>query len=733
MLGGGSQDDSRGRRSSAAPRSHAPPHGLHGVSRRVLFIDDDPICRFHFQAMFAAKEIAVDVAASGDEAIGLARRYQYAIVISDLVMPRIDGLEVIERIRKTQSSARYVVTTGQDPEQTREYLGQRQLDGVLWKPWNVSQVLSLVERLIAELESTAVTETPAPTKLEGVILVIEDNPGDAGLLSVHLAGALAPDASVEFVESLGDALQYLAHNPQPSVVLLDLSLPDAQGIQAVVRLIELNVEAPIVVISGSSDELLAVQAVQAGAQDYLFKDQVDARHLWRTIRHALDRKRSQLRLTRVALYDQLTGAANRALFEHRTEQAIELARAQQAQLAILFVDLDHFKQINDNFGHDVGDALLSAFAMRLSEVLSGNELLARLGGDEFAILVEKNASPHHALALSNRIQRALSLPFELTGQSHSLSASIGIAVFPEDGTDEKQLLRHADANMYRAKGRRRRQSDHPPPMSAAIEVLRWEQIEDSLRPALERNEFLLHYQPIVSVNSREAVGIEAFLRWQRQDEALLQAAAFIPVLDQTSMIIPVGRWVLSQACNDLLRFRALSKRRLWMSINVTAVQISERNFSREVIETLTLAGLSGDDLLLEVTEGVMSLKSEAVAESLNQLRDQGVRVCMDDFGSGTSSLTQLSRSRIDAVKVDRSVTRDLSVNDRGRATTAAIVALGQGLGLSVIAEGVENDGQHQALLQLGCECAQGHYYGLPMPDSALEAWLTSRLERDSGA
>ncbi len=735
MSGEGSQGDSRGRRMSAAPRSLLPsraPSGApisprQGPAPRVLFIDDDAICRCHFQAMFGAHEVTVDVAASGDEAIGLARRHQYAVVISDLVMPRIDGLEVIDRIRKTQTNARYVVTTAQDPEQTEEYLSQKQLDGVLWKPWNVKQVLSVVERLL--IEPTALTEPPAPLQLEGTILVVEDNPGDAELLEAHLKGALAPGATIAVEESLGDALHYLHQNPVPSVILLDLSLPDAKGIQAVVRLIELNVEAPIVVISGSSDESLAVQAVQAGAQDYLFKDQVDSRHLWRTIRHALDRKRSQLRLTRVALYDQLTGAANRALFEHRTEHAIATARAHNTRLALLFVDLDRFKQINDNFGHDVGDALLSAFAMRLSEVLGNDELLARLGGDEFAILVEKDGSAEQALSLSDTIQSALTLPFELTGQAHSLSASIGIAIFPDDGADEKQLLRHADVNMYRAKGKRRRQSESPP--VAAVEVLRWEQIEDSLRPALERNEFLLHYQPIVDIHTRELIGIEAFLRWQRKDEGILQAAAFIPVLDQTGMIIPVGRWVLSQACADLLRFQALSSRRIWVSVNVTAVQIGDRNFGREVVETLALAGLAGHDLELEITEGVISAKSEAITEALRGLREQGVRLCMDDFGSGTSSLTQLSRSRIDAVKVDRSVTRELPLNDRSKATTSAIVALGHGLGLSVIAEGVETEGQHQVLKALGCESAQGNLYGLPMSTEALETWMTSRRDNKS--
>jgi diguanylate cyclase (GGDEF)-like protein len=679
---------------------------------RVLFVDDDAICRRHFEVLLGSRGITVDVAASADEAIGFARRHQYRVIVSDLLMPRLDGLAVIERVRPTQRDARYLVTTAAEPSHARGMLRSGQLDGVLWKPWDVGLLLAVLERLVMRPQQAQLLPSSAPPiEDSSAVLIVADDEREVERLTTWLRDGLSSRAPITVAGSLAAAVAHVTSDAaRPALVLLDVRLPDCEGLHGVVRLNELGLEAPIVVIGDSPDEAVAVQAVQAGAQDYLVREQVDARRLLRTIRQALGRNDSQLKLTRGALYDHLTGAANRVLFERRTEQAVLAGRAHGKRFALMFVDLDRFKPINDDYGHDVGDALLAAFAMRLSDCLQAGDLLARLGGDEFAILAPRIETRADAQVLAASLREAISAPFELAGHRLVVSASVGIALFPEDGTNEKELLRSADVSMYQAKGHRRRSARDQTRDNFDSERRR---IAQSLRPALERGEFLLHFQPIVELRGREPVAVEAFLRWQLADGHVLLPAAFLRVLDETGMIIPVGRWVLKEACREASRFRALTGRNLRLSINCTATQVADRNFVRDLTSALDHRNSEPGSLEIEVSETTLAIKSEAVAESLRQLRELGVGLCMDDFGSGTSSLTELRRADLRSLKIDRSLTQELRASQESRATAQAIIALGRGLGLRVIAEGVEHEAQHSLLRELGCDCGQGLLYGAP--------------------
>jgi diguanylate cyclase (GGDEF)-like protein len=689
---------------------------------RVLFVDDDPICRRHFEVLLGSRGIAVDLAASADEAIGFARRHQYRVIVSDLIMPRLGGLAVIDRVRPTQSDARYLVTTAAEPAHARGMLRSGQLDGVLWKPWDVGLLLAVLERLVLRPEHKPALSSAPPLQGSAAVLIVADDDTEVERLTRWLRDGLSSGAPITVAGSLAAAVAHVTSDAvRPGLVLLDVRLPDCEGLHAVVRLTELGLEAPIVVIGDSPDEAVAVQAVQAGAQDYLVREQLDERRLLRTIRQALGRKDSQLKLTRGALYDHLTGAANRVLFERRTEQAVLSGHAHRKRFALMFVDLDRFKPVNDEYGHDVGDALLSAFAMRLSDCLQAGDLLARLGGDEFAILAPHLETRDQAQVLAETLREALSAPFELGGHTLTVSASVGIALFPDDGTNEKELLRSADLSMYQAKGHRRRGAHDPSRDNLDSERRR---IAQSLRPALERGEFLLHFQPIVDLHTREAVAVEAFLRWQLADGHLLLPSSFLPVLDETGMIIPVGRWVLKEACREAARFRAVTGRNLRLSVNCSSTQVADRNFVRDLTATLAHRHSEPESLDIELGEATLTGTSEAIAESLRQLRELGVGLCMDDFGSGTSSLTELRRAGPRCVKVDRSLIHDLKSSQGSRATVQAIAALGRGLGLRVVAEGVEHEAQHNLLRELGCECGQGLLYGAPVVSDQLCAALT---------
>jgi diguanylate cyclase (GGDEF)-like protein len=699
--------------------------GLDGTGHlpRVLFVDDDAICRRHFEVLLGSRGITVDVAASADEAIGFARRHQYRVIVSDLIMPRLDGLAVIDRVRPTQSDARYLVTTAAEPAHARGMLRSGHLDGVLWKPWDVGLLLAVLERLVLRPEHTPPLPSSAPLPGSAAVLIVADDEDEVERLTRWLRDGLSSATPITVADSLAAAVAHVTSDAvRPALVLLDVRLPDCEGLHAVVRLTELGLEAPIVVIGDSPDEAVAVQAVQAGAQDYLVREQIDERRLVRTIRQALGRQDSQLKLTRGALYDRLTGAANRVLFERRTEQAVLSGRAHEKPFALMFVDLDRFKAINDDYGHDVGDALLSAFAMRLSDCLQAGDLLARLGGDEFAILAPRIETRAEAEKLTTTLREALSAPFELAGHTLAVSASVGIALFPEDGSNEKELLRSADLSMYRAKGHHRRRSTH----DASRDNLDSERrrIAQSLRPALERGEFLLHFQPIVDLRTREPVGVEAFLRWQLADGRMLLPGSFLRVLDETGMIIPVGRWVLKEACREAARFRAVTARNLRLSINCSATQVADRNFVRDLVATLDHRHSEPQSLEIEVVEATLSGKSEAIAETLRELRELGVGLCMDDFGSGTSSLTEVRRAGLRSLKIDRSLIHDLRSSHESRATVQAIAALGRGLGQRVVAEGVEQESQHTLLRELGCDCGQGLLYGGPVNSDELCKALT---------
>lgn len=692
---------------------------------RVLFIDDDAICRRHFEVLLGARQIVVDLAASADEAIGFARRHQYRVIVSDLMMPRLDGLAVIQRIRPTQNDARFLVTTGLEPARARTVLRNGQVDGVLWKPWEVGSLMAVIEHLVTRPEKTPTLEPIPMVDVGGTILIIDDSPYDAHRLTALLHAGLGQDVAITVVGSFADAVAYVTSDAaRPAIVLLDLHLPDTDGLKAVARLSELGLEAPVIVLGDSHDEAVAVQAVQAGAQDYLVREFADERRLARTIRQAAYRNDSNQRLTRVALYDQLTGAANRVLFERRMEQAILAARAQGTKLSVLFADLDRFKSINDQFGHDVGDSLLAAFAMRIGDCLQASDLLCRLGGDEFAVLSTRVQSREEAAALAESLREGMRAPFELSGHVLQATASIGYALFPDDGVNEKELMRSADVAMYQAKGRKRRSGG-----TAEGDASERMRMIDALRPALERCEFVLHYQPIVQLSTRQPVGVEVLLRWQRTQERLLFPAAFLSVLDESGMIIPVGRWVIREACREAQRFRALTGSNLFMSVNCTATQIADRSFVHDVLDTLAQRSTDAHGMQIELSELALAPRSEAIAESLRELRAAGVRTCLDDFGSGTSSLTELRRAHLSSVKVDRTLVHELATSEEARATVMAIIALARGLHLQVVAEGVETEAQHEQLVALGCEHGQGNLYGSPLPSDA----LCERLPRTDGS
>jgi diguanylate cyclase (GGDEF)-like protein/PAS domain S-box-containing protein len=424
-----------------------------------------------------------------------------------------------------------------------------------------------------------------------------------------------------------------------------------------------------------------------------------------------------------ALHDTLTGLPNRALFMDRLQQAIKRLRRRDASSAVLFLDLDRFKLVNDSLGHEVGDELLEAAAPRLKQALRSSDTVARFGADEFAILLDEIAGEHDAIEMANRVAGVFTRPFVLAGTEHFVTTSIGIAL-AYGGERAEDLVRDADAAMHRAKerGRARYELFDEGIRGRAISRLR---VENDLRRALERDELTLDYQPLVSLTDRSIVGVEALIRWEHPDRGRIAPADFIPVAEENGLIEPIGRWVLDHACRQAARWYRMrpDAAPIAMSVNLSAVQFRNRGLAETVAGALRAAALDPACLSLELTESVMVGDTDHLMETLESLKGLGVRLVLDDFGTGYSSLAYLTRLPFDTLKVDRSFIDGLGSEPRDTAVTEAIVAMAHALSLRVVGEGTETERQVAELTRLGCDVAQGYHFARPLPAREITGML----------
>ncbi len=433
-----------------------------------------------------------------------------------------------------------------------------------------------------------------------------------------------------------------------------------------------------------------------------------------TFEDITERRQAETRILHMAHHDGLTDLSNRVVFRERLEQAAAAVRSDGYPFAVLSVDLDRFKAVNDTLGHPVGDALLRSVAERLRGCLrSSTDAAARLGGDEFAILQPGISNPQDAGTLAARLIETIGRPHELDGREITVGISIGIAVAPVDGDDPDQLLKNADLALYRAKREgRNTYRFFEAEMDATVRSRR--ELEIDLRGALLRGEFELYYQPIQDLGSGRINGCEALLRWRCPKRGLVSPADFIPVAEEANLIVPIGEWVLRHACTVAAGWPDRKR----IAVNVSAMQFQNGLLSQNVLSAIATSGLSPDRLILEITETALLGEGELVAHTLMQLRSMGVRIALDDFGTGYSSLSYLKRFPFDTLKIDRSFVRDLEDVDTA-AIVRAIVGLAGRLGISVTAEGVETAAQRSKLKRLGCNEAQGFLIGAPVPEAEL--------------
>ena len=481
-------------------------------------------------------------------------------------------------------------------------------------------------------------------------------------------------------------------------------------------------QTPIVVMTDEMETEVDREAIRAGAADYLVKGQINHQLLERTLRYAIERKRTEQHLTRLAHYDPLTDIPNRILFLDRLEHAIHLAERDNVSFTLMFVDLNGFKQVNDNFGHDAGDAIIRICAERLNACLRRSDSVARIGGDEFTLLLQQIAINTDVAHLAEKVIKTIEQPADINGHEVVVGCSIGIAIYPQAGRDADTLLKHADMAMYKAK------QDTGSSYRFFTEVMNQDvrrqlRLESDLRAALRQQQFVLHYVPRVEVSSGKVVALEAMLRWNKPGQGLVDASDFIATAEETGIINALGYWVIRQACNDLKLLQGCWDEPLMMAIKLSVRQFKDDNLVHEVARIFADNDIQPGDIEFEITETVFADNIELVSLCMRPLAFFGINFLLDSFGAGNSSLLHLQRLPISTVKIDLGFLQELNRSHTDKRLVSAMIALAHNLGKWVVAEGVETREQKEWLKEMGCDLMQGQYFASPKSYEDILGWL----------
>src|SRR3984957_11683326 len=677
-----------------------------------------------------------------------------------------------------------------------------------------------------------------------VLLLVEDNPADVRLLREMFREQSSHNTELTQVGTMGEAEKHLAEGVV-DIILLDLGLPDAQGLEAIRRARAVAAGVPLVVLTALDDESLASRALQEGVQDYLIKGQIDARGLLRALRYAVERKNMQealfdekeraqvtlnsigdavictdvlgnitflnpvaermtgwsqgeaagrpmaevfrilgvatqetcpnptemalgqngllhvpsncillqrdgfevpidatvapihdregratgvvivfrdmgstrtmaLQMAHSAHHDFLTGLPNRKLLSDRVRRAIVSAPRHMKKVAVLFLDLDGFKHINDSLGHPIGDRLLQSIAKRLVDSVRGSDTVSRQGGDEFVVLLSEVEGLDSVATTVRRLLQVGAEPHSIDQHDLHVTTCIGVSIYPDNGLDPETLIKNADTAMYQAKENARQSYQFFKP-AMNVRAVERQSTEESLRRALERQEFAVHYQPKVNLETGKITGAEALIRWTRPDPGPISPAQFIPVAEDSGLILPIGNWVRREACKQARIWIDAGLPPVTIAVNVSAMEFRQETFLDDIFRILEETGVDPKLFELELTESVLMKRAESVASVLQELRTRGVRVAVDDFGTGYSSLSYLSKFPIDALKIDQSFVRQITTTPEDTTIVSAIIGMGRSMKLRVIAEGVETPQELAFLQDQQCHEAQGYLFSKPVP------------------
>ncbi|RJR14741.1 MAG: GGDEF domain-containing response regulator [Nitrospiraceae bacterium] len=569
------------------------------------------------------------------------------------------------------------------------------------------------------------------------VLLVDDDEDDY-FLTRDLFAEINPSYDLQWVSSYAEALKVIGRT-EHDICLFDYRLGEYTGLDLLREAVSAGCKAPIILLTGQGDSGIDIEAIKGGAADYLSKTGITSHLLERSVRYAIERKRTEERIVHMAYYDGLTNLPNRSLFLDRLSQALTHSNRYKDNCALLFIDLDNFKKINDTLDHRIGDLLLKGVADRLNCFVRSADTIARqkaralastvarLGGDEFTVLLTEIYSMQDAAKVAQRILNSLNSPFNLDGHEVFISASIGIAIHPADGEDMDTLIKNADTAMYHAKenGKNHFQFYKYSMNETALERLT---MENDLRRAITGNELSLLYQPRINISNGTIVGTEALVRWEHPVHGTISPTRFIPLAEDTGLIVPIGEWVLKTACRQKKIWHGKSPVHapVSVSLNISGHQFSQGNLASIMEKILEDTGLDPSFLELEITESAIMKNADATIALLHKLRDMGVKLSMDDFGTGYSSFNYLKRFPLDIIKIDRSFIKDITNSRRDATIVKAIIAMAHTLELKVVAEGVETEEQLRLLQDMECDEMQGYLLCRPLPavhvHEFLEIW-----------
>lgn len=654
----------------------------------------------------------------------LAQEGNVDLALLDVRLPDGDGLELLTDIRSRQLPIATVLLTGSGDEKTVIRALKLQADDYLVKrDGYLDQLHRTIEHALQRFRGEHQLRS-----LPLTVLYVEHNIDDAKLTRLHLA-RYAPHIRVRVVPGAEAALALLDRSAKRDfqVLLLDYRLVGMDALELTKVLRSRHVSLPIVLVTGRGSEEAAAAALRLGVSDYLIKDSGYLEKLPAVLEHAYahaELRNERARLHFMATYDELTGLLNRGEFRARAEHTLSHALRKTEQCALLLIDLDDFKIVNDTFGHGVGDDLLKSFANRLRQLLRDEDICCRFGGDEFLVLLA-GVTQAGAARTAERIAESLRRKFSVGVGEIVVNASIGISIFPDNGKDCATLVQNADTAMYKAKSGGR---SHFRFFDQAMneEVSTRFRIEADMRRALERGEFFLVYQPMIEIDSGRPVALEALLRWRHPEKGLVTPDHFIPIAEADGQIQAIGDWVIRAACRQLHAWDAAGLPPLRMSINLSPRQFRASGLEATVLDALRENGLAPTRLELELTESVVADDPDLAKRTLDRLKAIGVSIAIDDFGTGFSSLAYLRSYPLDRLKIDRRFVEEIDQTQDGAAISSAIISLARMLGLQSVAEGVESVEQLEYLRKEGCELAQGYHISHPLEAAALVDWVKAR-------
>ncbi len=550
------------------------------------------------------------------------------------------------------------------------------------------------------------------------VLQVEDNPGDARLMFEFLFREQITDINLSQTNNLQGACE-LIEKSYFDVILLDLSLPDAQGLDGLYALLKLAPNTAVVIVSSSDDENIALKALQLGAQDYIVKGRFDSYTLNKSIRYAVERKKIEEHLSYLALNDPLTGLLNRASFMARVTESIERSKRNGEKLAVYFIDMDQFKQVNDTFGHSAGDDLLIQVANRFRQCLRAEDILARLSGDEFSILIELLDQPESSDKITQKLLAVMEQPFYLSKHEVYSTVSIGVTVFLGNEASTEEALKQADMAMYKAKEEVGSNCEYfDKSLGKSLQVRRI--LEESVHQAISKGEMEVEYQPQLDIDNK-LIGVEALLRWRHPAVGLVLPNLFISLLEDTGNIIECGKWALKEACQtiQLLLEQGVFSADLQLSVNISAKQIKWPDFFNTVNDVLIETGFPAEQLVLEITETTLMQDTQSNIKTLKKLNELGVSFSIDDFGTGYSSLSYLVKFPFSSIKIDRSFIQGIKDDKQTATLVKSIIGLSENLDKDLIAEGVETKRQLDFLVAAGCTKFQGFFFSKSLDKNSL--------------